>query len=97
VRGRYDSAETFFAQDDCPQAGCFRDGNRARECCREAAFGEHFPDALRSSLFEMERDERISPAVFMEQASEERLRWWADVAQTQLTLLARGGAAHAAH
>ena len=86
-----------MAQQDRAQADPLGGRNRAGEGRGEPAFGQHFPNPLGRSFFEMNGNAWVARAVLVKQAAEKRLRRRPDVTEAQLAFLAGGGAPDAAH
>jgi hypothetical protein len=87
---RHDNAEPFFLEENRAQPEGFVSQDRPRQRRGETAPRDHFPNAFRGSLFEVNGDERVSFAIVVEQAAEKRLCRRADVTQPQFTFFACG-------
>jgi len=69
--------------------------HRASDCAGQPAFRDHFPNAFRCSFLEVNRNERVTLSVVVEQGTEKWLRRRTDVAETQFAFFSSRSAAHA--
>ena len=97
MRGGHHDAKTLLVEHDGAEAEGLVGHDWPSDRGGKPAFGDHFPNALRSAFFQVDSDARVALSILAQETSKKGLGRRPDITQAQLAFFAGGSAANAPH